>query len=59
MISSFFDFFDLFDFFFDFFFERHHVGWDASDGRNGGAERTVRESWVEMERCYLCASEKG
>ena len=30
--------------------ERHRVGWDATDGRNGGRERTVWETLLEMER---------
>ena len=29
--------------------ERRRVGWDASDGRNGGAERAVWETLLEME----------
>ena len=30
--------------------ERHRVQWDATDGRNGGAERTAWETMLEMER---------
>ena len=30
--------------------ERHRIGWDATDGRNGGAGRTVWETLLEMER---------
>ena len=37
---------------------RHRVGWNATDGRNGGAERTVWETLPEMERFEYCAGEK-
>ena len=30
--------------------EGHRVGWDAADGRNGGAERTAWETLLEVER---------
>ena len=29
---------------------RPRVGWDATDGRNGGAERTAWETLLEVER---------
>ena len=29
---------------------RPRVGWDATDGRNGGAERTAWETPLEIER---------
>ena len=39
--------------------QRHHVRWDAADNRNGGAERTVWETLLEMERFEQHAGEKG
>ena len=30
--------------------QKYRVGWDATDGRNGGAQRTVWELLMEMER---------
>ena len=30
--------------------QRHRVGWDVTDGRNGGADRTMWETLPEMER---------
>ena len=30
--------------------QKYRVEWDASDGRNGGAQRTVWEVSMEMER---------
>ena len=30
--------------------QKHRVDWDATDGRNGGAQRTVWETLMEMER---------
>ena len=30
--------------------QKYHVEWDATDGRNGGAQRTVWEVLMEMER---------
>ena len=30
--------------------QKNRVGWDATDGRNGGAQRTVREVLMEMEK---------
>ena len=30
--------------------ERNRVDWDAIDGRNGGAERRVCDTFLEMER---------
>ena len=38
--------------------ERHRVGWENTDGRNGGAERTVWETLLEMERFDNRAGEK-
>ena len=35
--------------------ERHSVGWDATDGRNGGAEPTVRETLLDVDRFDYCA----
>ena len=29
--------------------EGHRVGWDETDGRNGGAERTAWETFLEMD----------
>ena len=29
---------------------KYRVDWDATDGRNGGAQQTVREILMEMER---------
>ena len=34
------------------------VEWDATDGRNGGAERTVWEALLEMQRVNCQAAEK-
>ena len=34
--------------------ERHRVGWNAIDGRGGGAERTAWETLLEMDR-YDCS----
>ena len=35
--------------------QRLRVDWDATDGRNGGAQRTVREVLFAMEKyIYLC-----
>ena len=31
--------------------QRHRIEWDAIDGRNGGAQRTVWEMLMEMESC--------
>ena len=30
--------------------QKYRFGWDATDGRNGGAQRTVWEVLMEMER---------
>ena len=30
--------------------QKYRVDWDATDGRNGGAQRTVWEILLEMER---------
>ena len=39
--------------------ERHRFGWDAADGRHGGAERTVwKHSLIDMERFECRAGEK-
>ena len=38
--------------------ERRRVGWDAADGRNGGAERTVWETLPEMHRLDNRAGER-
>ena len=38
--------------------QRQRVGWDATKGRNGGAERTVWETLLEMERFDHRAGEK-
>ena len=32
--------------------QKYRVDWDATDGRNGGAQRTVCEVLMEMERFY-------
>ena len=34
--------------------ERHRVGWDATDGRNGEAARTVWATLLEMNRSHWC-----
>ena len=31
---------------------KHRVDWDATDGRNGGAQQVVWEILMEMERFY-------
>ena len=33
--------------------ERHRVGWDATDERHGGAERTAWEELIYMERVFV------
>ena len=38
--------------------ERHRLGWDATDGHNGGAERTVWENVLDMESFDYRAGEK-
>ena len=38
--------------------QRHRVGWDARDGWNPGAERTVWETLLEMERFDYRSGEK-
>ena len=30
--------------------QKYRVDWDATDGRNGGAQRTVWEALMEMEK---------
>ena len=30
--------------------QKYRVDWDATDGRNGGAQRTVWEVWMDIER---------
>ena len=37
--------------------QRYRVGWDATEGRNGGAERMVWETLLELERFYHRVSE--
>ena len=36
----------------------HRAAWDATDGGNGGAQRTVCEILMEMERFKYRAGEK-
>ena len=38
--------------------QKYRVDWDATDGRNGGAERTVWEIQTEMERFKYRAGEE-
>ena len=38
--------------------QRYRIDWDATDGRNGGAQRIVWENWVEVERVKYCAGEE-
>ena len=38
--------------------QRYRIGWDATDGRNGGAQRTVWEILMEMERFKCRAGEE-
>ena len=38
---------------------KQQTEWDATYGRNGGAERTVRETLLEMERFNYHAGAKG
>ena len=38
--------------------QRYQIGLDAIDGRNGGAQRTVWEILMEMERFKCRAGEK-
>ena len=37
--------------------QRYRIDWDATDGRNGGAQRTVLEMLMEMERFKYRAGE--
>ena len=37
---------------------KYRVDWDATDGRNGGAQRTVWEILMDMERLKYCAGEE-
>ena len=37
--------------------QKYRVDWDATDGRNGGARRTVWESLMEMER-FMVSSKR-
>ena len=37
---------------------KHRIKWDVTDGRNGGAERTVWEALLEMKSFNLHAGEK-
>ena len=37
--------------------ERHRIGWDVTDRRNGGAERTGWETLLEVERFDFKAAE--
>ena len=39
--------------------QRYRAGWDASDGRNGGAERTVWETLLEMKQIQQVRRRKG
>ena len=39
--------------------QKYRVDWDAADGRNGGAERTVWEILSEMERVKYQTGEKN
>ena len=36
---------------------KHRIEWDATDGQNGGAERTVWETLLEMESFNYHAGE--
>ena len=38
--------------------QKYRVDWDATDGRNGGAQQTVWEILLEMERIYFKAKEE-
>ena len=38
--------------------QKYRVDWDATDGRNGGAQRTLREVLMEMERFKHRAGEE-
>ena len=38
--------------------QKYRADWDATDGRNGGAQRTVWEIQMEMERFKYHAGEK-
>ena len=38
--------------------QRYRIYWDATDGRNGGAQRTVLEMLMEMERFKYRAGEE-
>ena len=38
--------------------QRYRIEWDATDGRNGGAQRTVWENVMEMERLKYRAGEE-
>ena len=38
---------------------KYRVDWDATDDRNGGAQQTVWEVLMEMERIYGKAKEEG
>ena len=37
--------------------QRYRIEWDATDGQNGGAQRTVHENVMEMERFKYRAGE--
>ena len=39
--------------------QKYCVDWDATDGRNGGGQRTVWEVLMKMERYKFCAGEEG
>ena len=39
--------------------QKHRVVWDATDGRNGGAQRTVWENLLEIERSKYRTGEEG
>ena len=38
--------------------QRYRIDWDATDGRNGGCQRTVLEILMEMERFKYRAGEE-
>ena len=38
--------------------QMYRVNWDATDGRNGGAQQPVWEIWMEMERFHGKAKEE-
>ena len=39
--------------------QKYRIDWDATDGRNGGAQRTVWEVLMDMERFNGKAEDRG